>query len=75
MAIREFDRKTIFTQPSNAGPYGKLNCITELQIYLQSVAGFFFGCKGTGGKVDCSSNSRHFFQTCTVFKEHSLTVT
>jgi hypothetical protein len=49
MEIKEFDRITIFAQASNASPYGKLNCITELQICLHSVAGFFFGGKGTGG--------------------------
>ena len=29
-------------------PYGKLNCIAELQIFLQWVAGFFSGGEGTG---------------------------
>jgi hypothetical protein len=54
MTIKEFDRITIFAQASNASPYGKLNCITELQTCLQSVAGFFSGVKGLGGKVEYS---------------------
>ena len=28
-------------------PYGKLNCIAELEIFLQWIAGFFSGCEGT----------------------------